>query len=317
MAEKVAFPEVLEETDFPELGKRTKGKVRDIYEQDGRLILITTDRQSAFDRHIALIPHKGQVLNQLSAWWFSATADVVPNHIEAVPDPNATVAKKLQPLPVEAVMRGYITGVTSTSLYTHYEKGKRDFGNFTLPDGLKKNEKLPEPVFTPSTKSDAHDETLSPEEIVARGVVPRDIMERVEEASRALYARGQDIAKSRGLILVDTKYEFGLGEDGTLVLIDEVHTPDSSRFWQLSSYEERFGKGEAPEHFDKEFLRLWFIEHSDPYADAVLPEAPPELVETLSKKYIHMYEQITGESFLKGETPILTRLERNLKPYAR
>jgi len=307
---------ILEGTDFDFLGRKYTGKVRDVYAQPERLILVATDRHSSFDRIIAHIPHKGQVLNEISAFWFDATKDIVPNHVIAVPDPNVTVGRKLTTVPVEAVVRGYITGVTDTSLWTHYAKGKRDFGNFRLADGLKKNQKLPEPVFTPSTKEEAHDRPMSPQELVAEGIVSHETIEAVERTAIALYRRGAEIAEKRGLILVDTKYEFGTDADGRLVLIDEIHTPDSSRYWQRETYRGRFDKGEEPEYFDKEFLRLWFRDNCDPYKDKVLPPAPKELVEELSRRYIRMYEQITGKSFKPGEQPIGARIARNLKPYA-
>jgi phosphoribosylaminoimidazole-succinocarboxamide synthase len=277
---------------------------------------VTTDRHSSFDRIIAHVPHKGQVLNQMSAWWCEKTRDIVPNHIVSTPDPNVTIGKKCKTVPVEAVVRGYITGVTDTSLWTLYQKGKRDFGNFQLPDGMKKNQRLLRPVFTPSTKQDTHDRTLSPQEMVNEGIISRAMIDKVEQVAIALYARGAEIAGTRGLILVDTKYEFGLDEAGQLTLIDEIHTPDSSRYWQLDSYDERMAKEEEPQYFDKEFLRLWFKEHCDPYKDATLPDAPQELVEELSRRYIRMYEQITGEKFQPGEEPILPRIERNLRGLA-
>ncbi len=311
--------EVLKGTDFDFLGAKYTGKVRDVYDlpaQAGmgdRLALVTTDRHSSFDRIIAHVPHKGQVLNQLSAWWCEKTKDIVPNHIISVPDPSVTIGKKCKTVPVEAVVRGYMTGVTDTSLWTHYEKGKRDFGNFQLPDGMKKNQRLLRPVFTPSTKQDTHDRTLSPQELINEGVISRSMIDTVEKVAIALYSRGAEIAASRGLILVDTKYEFGLDDRGTLTLIDEIHTPDSSRYWQSASYQGRIDAGEEPEYFDKEFLRLWFKEHCDPYKDATLPEAPPELVEELSARYIRMYEQITGEKFKPGKEPILPRIEKNLR----
>ena len=307
---------ILEGTDFDFLGSKYTGKVRDVYEQPDRLILVSTDRHSSFDRIIAHIPHKGQVLNEISAFWFEQTKDIVPNHVLAVPDPNVTVGRKLKTVPVEAVVRGYITGVTDTSLWTHYAKGKRDYGNFSLPDGLRKNEKLPAPVFTPSTKEEAHDRPMSPQELVAEGIVSKETIGAVERTAIALYRRGAEIAESRGLILVDTKYEFGTDASGKLVLIDEIHTPDSSRYWQRETYDTRFGKGDEPEYFDKEFLRLWFRDNCDPYKDKVLPPAPKELVEELSRRYIRMYEQITGNAFVPGEEPIAARIARNLKPYA-
>jgi phosphoribosylaminoimidazole-succinocarboxamide synthase len=308
--------EILRETNLKFLGPKKAGKVRDIYEQKDRLILVTTDRHSSFDRIIAHVPHKGQVLNEISAFWFDQTKDIIPNHVLAVPDPNVTVAKKCKTVAVEAVVRGYITGVTDTSLWTHYMKGKRDFGNFKLQDGISKNQKLLRPVFTPSTKEDAHDRTLSPQEIVNEGILSRQMIDKVEMTALALYARGAEIAEAQGLILVDTKYEFGTDEKGELTLIDEIHTPDSSRYWQRDSYGSRFSAGEEPEYFDKEFLRLWFKENSDPYNDATLPDAPAELVEELSRRYIHMYEQITGKAFKPGEEPVIPRIERNLKSYA-
>jgi phosphoribosylaminoimidazole-succinocarboxamide synthase len=307
---------ILEGTDFNFLGRKYTGKVRDVYEQPDRLILVATDRHSSFDRIIAHIPHKGQVLNEISAYWFEQTQDIVPNHVLAVPDPNVTVGRKCKTVPVEAVVRGYISGVTDTSLWTHYAKGKRDFGNFQLPDGLKKNQKLPQPVFTPSTKEEAHDRPMSPQDLVAEGIVSRDAIQAVERTAIALYRRGAEIAAKRGLILVDTKYEFGMDRAGGLVLIDEIHTPDSSRYWQAETYQARFDKGEEPEYFDKEFLRLWFRDNCDPYKDAVLPPAPKELVDELSRRYIRMFEQITGQPFKPGEQPIAARIARNLQPYA-
>jgi len=307
--------EVLKGTDFTFLGTKKTGKVRDIYEQPSRLILITTDRHSSFDRHLADIPHKGQVLNQVSAWWFEQTKDIIGNHVLAVPDPNVTVGKRCTLVPVEAVVRGYLTGVTDTSIWTRYSEGVREFGGVTLPDGMKKNQKLPESIFDPTTKEETHDRTLTPAEMIAQGFITAERFEELKKTALALFARGQELAAKRGLILVDTKYEFGMDGD-TLTLIDEIHTPDSSRYWQNASYMKRLEHGEEPEYFDKEFLRLWFKEHSDPYKDATLPEAPLELVQELSRRYIQMYEQITGNAFVPGEEPILPRIERNVKNYS-
>lgn len=308
--------EVLRDTNFDFLGPKKTGKVRDIYDQGDKLILITTDRHSSFDRIIAHIPWKGQVLNQVSAWWFDQTKDIVPNHVLETPDPNVTVARKYTMVPVEAVMRGYLTGVTDTSIWTRYSAGKRDFGGLVLPDGMKKNEKLPKAIFDPTTKEDAHDRSLTPAEMISEGFITAELFDLVKETALALFARGQEIAAKRGLILVDTKYEFGTDESGELVLIDEIHTPDSSRYWQIEGYTERMVKGEEPKSFDKEFLRLWFKQNCDPYKDATLPEAPADLVEELSRRYIQMYEQITGKVFVKGETPIAKRIEKNLASYA-
>jgi phosphoribosylaminoimidazole-succinocarboxamide synthase len=307
--------DILRETSFSFLGPKITGKVRDIYDRGDKLILITTDRHSSFDRIIAHIPWKGQVLNQISARWFENTKDIVPNHILATPDPNVTVARKCKLVPVEAVVRGYLTGVTDTAIWTRYDKGQRNIGGIALPEGMKKNQKLPRPLFDPTTKEAVHDRALTPEKMIAEGFVTQDLFDRIKKTALALFARGQDIAARRGLILVDTKYEFGTDENGGLVLIDEIHTPDSSRYWRLGSYVMRFNAGEEPEYFDKEFLRLWFIKNSDPYADAKLPNAPADLVQELSRRYIQMYEEIAGEKFQYGEAPVLPRIERNLKAF--
>ena len=308
--------DILQETDFGFLGPKRTGKVRDMYERGGKLVLITTDRHSSFDRIIAHIPWKGQVLNQVSAWWFDRTKDIVPNHVLAVPDPNVTIARKCTMVPIEAVVRSYLTGVTDTAAWTRYAAGTRDFGGTILPDGMRKNQELPQPIFDPTTKEATHDRTLSPQQMIAEGFITQDLFDRVKGTALKLFARGQEIAARSGLILVDTKYEFGTDEHGALVLIDEIHTPDSSRFWQRDSYAARFAAGEEPQYFDKEFLRLWFRDHCDPYRDATLPAAPPELVDELSRRYIAMYEQITGAKFQRGETPILQRIEKNLKSFA-
>lgn len=289
--------DVLSETDFPNLGEKKKGKVRDIYIRPGKIILISTDRHSSFDRNIAFIPFKGEVLNLTSIFWFNETKDIVKNHVLGTPDPNALIALKCKPFPIECVMRGYLTGITRTSLWTHYKNGKRDFGDFTLPDGMKKNQKLKEPVFTPTTKSEEHDRPVTREEIASLGLMPKNLVVEIERISKELFKRGQEKAMSRGLILVDTKYEFGLDEKGEIILIDEIHTPDSSRYWKSNSYDERFKKGEEPEYFDKEFLRMWFKEHCDPYNDKILPEAPKDLVAEMSRRYIEIYETITGKVF--------------------
>lgn len=307
---------VLKSTDLAGLGEKKAGKVRDVYIQNDRLILISTDRHSSFDRIIAHIPFKGQVLNQVSAFWFEQTKDIVPNHVIAVPDPNALVAKKCTPLPIEFVVRGYITGSTATSLWTHYKDGTRDFGDFTLPDGMKKNQKLDKPVLTPTTKSDEHDRPVTSKEIVSEGMIEEKLWKQAAETALKLFTRGQEIAAQHGLILVDTKYELGLDDKGALTLIDEIHTPDSSRYWKAGSYEERFAKGEEPEYFDKEFLRLWFKEHCDPYKDAVLPEAPKEMVAELASRYIEIYEMITGKKFETDlDKPVEERIAENLKTY--
>ena len=304
--------QILRATNLPELGERLEGKVRDIYLRGREVVLVATDRHSSFDRIIAYVPGKGEVLNRLSAYWFEQTKDIVPNHVLALPDPNVTIGKRCTPLPIEAVMRGYLSGVTGTSLWTRYAKGERDFGGFRLADGMRKNEKLREPVFTPSTKDKEHDRNVTPREIVETGLLSRDLLDRVEDAARRLFLRGQDLARARGLILVDTKYEFGLDAEGALTLIDEVHTPDSSRYWQAATYEGRIASGLEPDYFDKEFLRLWFIAHCDPYNDASLPEAPPAMVEELSRRYAAIFTQLSGETVSAGEENIVERIRRNL-----
>ncbi len=306
--------DVLTETNFTGLGEKKVGKVRDIYIGKDAITLISTDRHSSFDRNIAFIPCKGEVLNQISLFWFDHTKDIIENHVLTSPDPNVLVAKICKPLPIEAVVRGYITGVTSTSIWTHYKDGKRDFGHFVLPEGLKKNQKLDEPIFTPSTKFEEHDRTLSTHEIVSEGLLSQEMTDKVEQTAKTLFKRGQEIALARGLILVDTKYEFGLDDKGNLLLIDEIHTPDSSRYWKADSYQERFSKDEEPEYFDKEFLRLWFKDNCDPYKDEILPQAPVDLVAELARRYIEIYETITGKAFEHDfNTPVLERIKNNLK----
>ena len=309
--------QILRATNLPELGERLEGKVRDIYLRGREVVLVATDRHSSFDRIIAYVPGKGEVLNRLSAYWFDQTRDIVPNHVLALPDPNVTIAKRCTPLPIEAVMRGYLSGVTGTSLWTRYEKGERDFGSFRLPDGMRKNEKLTEPAFTPSTKEKEHDRNVTPQEIVESGLMARDLLARVEDVSRRLFLRGQELARARGLILVDTKYEFGLDAAGALTLIDEVHTPDSSRYWQADSYQARIARGQEPEYFDKEFLRLWFMDHCDPYNDATLPEAPADMVAELSRRYAAIFTQLSGETVSAGDEDIEARIRRNLAAHVR
>jgi phosphoribosylaminoimidazole-succinocarboxamide synthase len=316
--DRLADLEVLERTDFSGLGERIEGKVRDIYQQKSRLILVSTDRHSSFDRIIAHIPGKGEILNRTSAFWFTETSHIIPNHVIALPDPNVTVAKRCTPLKIEVVMRGYLTGVTSTSIWTHYKNGRRDFGGFILPDGMKKNDQLPAPAFTPSTKEATHDVTVTPAEILERGLMAKDQLDKVEDVARRLFARGQALAKSRGLILVDTKYEMGLDEAGKLTLIDEIHTPDSSRWWMADTYVDRIAAGREPDYFDKEFLRQWFIDHCDPYNDPDLPAAPAELIAELAARYQRIFAQLTGGA-LTPRTPGQTLAERirgNLAAFA-
>ncbi len=302
-------------TDFPWLGVKATGKVRDVYVQPDRLLLIVTDRHSSFDRNIAMIPGKGAILNLLSAFWFERTGDIVQNHVIAVPDANVTVATRCTPLPIEAVMRGFLTGVTSTSLWTHYSQGRRDFGDFALPDAMQKNQVLPEPVFTPSTKEATHDKTVDKKYLVDAGLIATDLLEEVEDLARRLFALGTEIAQKAGLILVDTKYEFGLDANGKLVLIDEVHTPDSSRYWRSSSYPELFARAREPDNFDKELLRRYIAERCDPYKDP-LPEIPEALIQEQYSRYAEIYRLLVGSLPPRnGEQP-LERMARNLAPYA-
>ena len=303
----------LKETNFKNLGKKKKGKVRDVYVADDKIFLISTDRQSAFDRILARIPFKGQVLTQTSSFWFENTKDIVQNHVIGIPDPNVVVAKKLKVFPVEMVVRGYITGVTSTSAWTAYAKGERNFCGNILPEGLKKNQKFKKPIITPTTKSDEHDEKISAEEIVRRGLMTQEQWDFIADKALKLFKRGTEISAKNSLILVDTKYEFGYDEEGNIFLIDEIHTPDSSRFWIKETYEERLDKGEEPENIDKEFLRLWFTKNCNPYNDEVLPEAPEELVIELSKRYIKLFEMITGKTFKSEMGDVKKRIEKNLK----
>ncbi|HBA45936.1 phosphoribosylaminoimidazolesuccinocarboxamide synthase [Candidatus Nomurabacteria bacterium RIFCSPLOWO2_02_40_28] len=307
---------ILKETNFNNLGKKYTGKVRDVYIQNDKIIMVSTDRYSAFDRNLALIPCKGQVLTQVTDFWFNQTKDIVQNHVIEIPDPNTVVAKKCTVLPVEMVVRGYITGVTGTSTWTLYQKGQRDFGDFVLPDGMKKNQKLDKPVITPTTKHEAHDRPLTSKIILEEKMMSPEIWQKISDISLKLFARGQEVALNRGLILVDTKYEFGLDKNNEIMLIDEIHTPDSSRYWQADSYKGRIEQGLEPENFDKEFLRLWFKDNCDPYKDEKLPEAPVGMVTELSRRYVKICEQITGIPFQMENGDIGKRIEDNLKKYA-
>ena len=305
----------LDETDLPELGRKVQGKVRDSYlPGDGRRILVTTDRISAFDRVLGTLPFKGQILNQLSAWWFEQTKDVAPNHLRGVPDPSVSVAIECEPLPVEWVMRAYATGVTSTSLWTHYARGEREFCGHALPDGLKKNEPLPDAILTPSTKAEkgGHDESVSRDVVLARGLVDEATFAEAERIARALFARGREICAKHGLILVDTKYEMGRAPDGSIVVIDEIHTPDSSRIWLADSYEARLAAGEEPESFDKEYVRRWLAAEGFS-GDGPIPKIPDEVRVEASRRYIEACETIRGEPFVPDLEDPITRIRKNLR----
>jgi phosphoribosylaminoimidazole-succinocarboxamide synthase len=310
------LPAPFTHSDQPALGTRHSGKVRDWYDlRDGRRALIVTDRISAFDRVLGAIPYKGQVLNQLAAFWFDHTRDLVPNHLLHVPDPNVSIVKTCKPWPVEIVVRGYITGVTSTSLWTLYAEGERNVYGIALPDGLRKNDKLPMPIITPTTKAEhgAHDERITRDEIVARGLVPADVYAQIEQAALALFQRGSDICAKGGLTLVDTKYEFG-DHAGELTLIDEIHTPDSSRFWLNDASRDGTKTQSEPVNFDKEFIRLWYAERGY-RGEGEPPAMSDELIGQASARYIAAYEKIAGENFARGEYPVNERIARSLQAW--
>ena len=308
----------LEATELRELGEKYEGKVRDCYTREGQRTIVVTDRISAFDRVLGTLPFKGQVLNSLTAWWFEETQDLVPNHVIDVPDPNVMIVRECEPLPVEMVMRAYITGVTSTSIWTHYARGERVFCGHRLPEGLRKGERLPEPILTPSTKAAKgdHDVSASREEILSMGRVSERDFDRAAEMAETLFAYGQRICAERGLILVDTKYEFGKAPDGTIVVIDEVHTPDSSRFWFAGSYEERFEAGESPESFDKEYVRRWLAERGY-QGEGPIPTIPDDVKIEASRRYIEACDTIRGEAFVPNYEEPAERIRRNLKLTAR
>ena len=292
--------DVLADATLAGLPGHYAGKVRDNYDlPDGRRILIATDRLSAFDRLLAVIPFKGQVLTQTARFWFDRTRDICPNHVLDYPDPNVVVGRRLDILPVEVVVRGYLAGSTGTSILTMYRAGARAMYGLRLPDGLRDHQRLDQPVLTPTTKAEfgEHDEPLSPDDILRRGLLTAAQWRTVSEHALALFARGQALAAGRGLILADSKYEFGTDADGRIVLADEIHTPDSSRYWRADSYAERFARGEAPESFDKDVVRAWVAARCDPYRDRI-PPIPPELVLHTAAVYIRAFETITASPFV-------------------
>jgi phosphoribosylaminoimidazole-succinocarboxamide synthase len=294
---------------------RHSGKVRDMYTLSGGCrLMVTTDRLSAFDRNLACVPYKGQVLNQLSAWWFAQTRDIIDNHLISLPDPNALLAEEVSPFPVEVIVRGYITGVTTTALWYRYDLGERQIYGYTFPDGLRKNQALPAPIITPTTKGGptGHDERLTCAEVTEQGWLDEPTWEQVQAAALALFQRGQQVAQQAGMILVDTKYEFGRAADGRVLLIDEVHTPDSSRFWKAESYAARFEQGDEPENFDKEFIRRAYADLGY-RGDGEAPVMPADLWAAASQRYIQIYELLTGETFAPGAYPVEPRLIENLR----
>jgi phosphoribosylaminoimidazole-succinocarboxamide synthase len=304
----------LARTAFTELGTRIEGKVRDSYVEGGRRTLIATDRISAFDRVLGTIPFKGQVLNQLAAFWFERTREVAPNHVIDVPDPNVTIGRECRGVPLEFVVRGYLTGVTSTAIWTSYARGERVYCGHRLPEGLRKHERLPRPLLTPTTKAEqgAHDELISRDAAIEQGLVSAELYDRAETMVLRLFAEGQQWAEKQGLILVDTKYELGFDDAGTLTVIDEIHTPDSSRYWYLDTYERAMSESADPKAMDKEFVRRWFAEQgykgegtAPALIDAVRCEA--------AQRYIETYERITGLGFVADPEPPLDRIRRNLQ----
>jgi len=310
---------ILAQAHIAELPNPYFGKVRDCYDlPDGTRILISSDRISAFDRILAAIPFKGQVLTQTAKFWFDHTADICPNHVISYPDPNVVIGKRLTILPVEIVVRGYLAGTTGTSILTLYKQGQRAMYGHTLPDGLRDNQALPAPIITPTSKAfdGGHDEPLTAQEIVSQGLLTQSQWDEVSAKALALFARGQQMASERGLILVDTKYEFGTDADGNILLADEIHTPDSSRYWLASGYAEAFANGTRPPSFDKDVIRAWVAARCDPYTDPI-PEIPAEMIQHTAQVYIDAYQAITGQPFqpdTTGDTP-LARIRANLAPW--
>ena len=295
------------------------GKVRDCYDlPDGTRLLISSDRISAFDQILAVIPWKGQVLTQLARYWFDNTGDIAANHVLGYPDPNTVHCKRVTILPVEVVVRGYLAGTTSTSILTQYRKGARQMYGHTLPDGLRDNQALPRAIITPTSKAfdGGHDEPLTATQIIETGLLTKSQWDEVSEKALALFARGQKMAADRGLILVDTKYEFGTGTDGQILLADEIHTPDSSRYWIAEGYENAFETGTRPPSFDKDVIRSWVVARCDPYTDPI-PAIPPEMIEKTARVYIDAFQAITGQPFAPdaGGTSVLDRVRTNLAPF--
>ena len=316
---KIDFSRTLPQARIPELPSPYFGKVRDCYDlPDGTRLLISSDRISAFDRILAVIPWKGQVLTQLARDWFEKTEGIAANHVMSYPDPNVVLGKKLTILPVEVVVRGYLAGTTSTSILTQYQKGQRQMYGHRLPEGLRPNQALPQAIITPTSKAfdGGHDEPLTAAQIVDTGLLTRKQWDEVSEKALALFARGQQIAAERGLILVDTKYEFGTDSEGNILLADEIHTPDSSRYWIAQGYAEAFESGGRPPSFDKDVIRSWVVARCDPYKDPV-PDIPLDMIEKTAQVYIGAFEAITGRPFVpdaSGATP-LDRIRANLGPF--
>lgn len=314
------IPFALDKTDLQGFAHKHAGKVRESYYGNGPRVIVTTDRISAFDFHVGLIPFKGQVLNQMAKFWFDNTADIIQNHIIATPDPNVTIAKECKPLPLEMVVRGYITGVTGTSMWHKYSAGGREFCGHTLPDGMQKNDKLPTPLITPSTKEsekNKHDRSVSPEELLEFSGIDPFLYKRIEEVALKLFARGTEIAAKAGFILVDTKYEFGLDQNGELILIDEIHTPDSSRYWKADNYAARQQTGGEQDYYDKEFVRLQLAAMGlNKFGmEEELKKLPADLFANAAMRYVEVYEAITGHKLQYEVGNPLPRIERNVAAY--
>lgn len=310
----------VERTDFRNLGERFEAKVRDNYIQaeEGRRLIVVTDRVSTFDVIVGTLPFKGQVLNQLAAFWLEKSRSLAPNHLLEVPDPNVSVVRECRVLPVEFVFRAYLTGSTKTSIWHSYQAGERDYCGHRLPDGLRKHERLAEPLLTPTTKAElgAHDELSSREELIASGVISEELYDRAAALGRRIFDAGVDWASQQGLILVDTKYEMGLSPDGELMLVDEVHTPDSSRYWWLHTYERAMSEGSDPEALDKEYLRRWLVERGY-RGEGTPPEIPDEVRCEASRRYIEAFEAVTGRAFEPSTDEPISRMERNLARFFR
>ncbi len=303
----------LDRTELSGLGRLERGKVRDSYVSEGRRTIVVTDRVSCFDVVVGTLPFKGQVLNQIAAFWFEHTASIAPNHLAEVPDPNVSIVRECRPLPVEFVMRGYLTGSTSTSIWTAYERGERKYCGHRLPEGLRQHERLPEPLLTPTTKAPQgqHDELTSRGQILLSGTLSEDVYDAAARLTHALFEEGQQWAESRGLILVDTKYELGLDEKGELVVIDEIHTPDSSRYWYRDRYERAMAEGRNPEALDKEYVRRWLGEQGY-RGEGAIPEIPIDVRCEAARRYIEAYEQISARAFEPDTASPLPRIRRNL-----
>jgi len=303
----------LEGTDLT-IGSKYTGKVRDNYSRDGKRTIVVSDRLSTFDVVVGTIPFKGQVLNQMAEYWFDETRDFAPSHMISAPDPNVMLVHECEPLMAEFVMRAYLTGVTNTSIWYAYERGAREFCGHALPDGMKQHQRLPEPLLTPSTKAAKgdHDVSIAREDLIAQKLISEDHFDRCAAIARQLFAFGQKRAAERGLILVDTKYEMGLAPSGDILVIDEIHTPDSSRYWFAGDYEDRMAKGEAPRSLDKEYVRRWFVDEHNYSGDGAPPPLTDEVRVEAAKRYIGTYELITGREFVPDIEDPIPRIARNL-----